>query len=77
MLPFRHGVASFDPLADAVLLWTRVDPEITRVGWKVAQAPTRPHAGAADLVADVVAEGSVDVDPEAGRGGVGARAVGV
>src|SRR6476620_5408057 len=64
MLPFRHGVASFDPLAEAVLLWTRVDPEITRVAWKVAKAPTRPHVGAADLVADVVAAGSVTVDPE-------------
>ncbi len=25
--PFRHGVASGDPLADAVILWTRVTPE--------------------------------------------------
>jgi alkaline phosphatase D len=25
--PFLHGVASFDPTADHVLLWTKVDPE--------------------------------------------------
>ena len=25
--PFYHGVASGDPLADAVIIWTRVTPE--------------------------------------------------
>ena len=36
---FRHGVASGDPLADRVMLWTRVTPEIPgtlTVTWEVA-----------------------------------------
>ena len=39
--PFRHGVASGDPLADRVVLWTRVipppdAPESIPVRWSVA-----------------------------------------
>jgi alkaline phosphatase D len=64
MHPFTRGVASFDPLVDAVLLWTQVDPVIGRVGWKVAQAPPDPHAGPEALVTDVVAEGTAAVDPD-------------
>lgn len=43
--PFRHGVASGDPLADRVILWTRVSPEASgllasiRVDWWIAQDP--------------------------------------
>lgn len=38
---FAHGIASGDPLADSVILWTRVTPENTsdesvRVSWEVA-----------------------------------------
>lgn len=37
---FRHGVASGDPLADRVILWTRISPRIPGVpvpfGWKIA-----------------------------------------
>lgn len=36
---FDHGVASGDPLADAVILWTRVTPEFdeaVRVTWEIA-----------------------------------------
>ncbi len=51
--PFRHGVASGDPLDDRVILWTRVtlvdEPE-PDVAWVVARDP--------DL-ADVVAAGTV------------------
>jgi alkaline phosphatase D len=40
---FRHGVASGDPLADRVLLWTRVTPAAAArpvdVGWRVASDP--------------------------------------
>lgn len=41
---FRHGVASGDPLADAVILWTRVTPAAgepvpTQVEWRVARDP--------------------------------------
>ncbi len=38
---FRHGVASGDPLADRVILWTRVTPKSTtgaeHVSWVVAR----------------------------------------
>ncbi|MBI1227355.1 MAG: alkaline phosphatase [Bacteroidetes bacterium] len=38
--PFYHGVASGDPLSDAVIIWTRVTPETkvdtVRVKWRVA-----------------------------------------
>lgn len=41
--PFRHGVASGDPLADGVILWTRVTGADGRdrveVDWKVATDP--------------------------------------
>ena len=40
---FRHGVASGDPLADRVILWTRVTPNratgAQRVSWVVARDP--------------------------------------
>jgi alkaline phosphatase D len=34
--PFVHGVASGDPLADRVILWTRVSPDALRVGEPIA-----------------------------------------
>lgn len=42
--PFRHGVASGDPHADSVVLWTRVTPEAPdqlsiEVEWRVALDP--------------------------------------
>ncbi len=42
--PFRHGVASGDPLADRVILWTRVTPppdggDPPEVRWRVASDP--------------------------------------
>jgi alkaline phosphatase D len=48
--PFHHGVASFDPTATSVLLWTRA-PGVTQVRWTVA-----PSHDAAP-----VARGEVDV----------------
>ncbi|SHO54641.1 Phospholipase D precursor [Vibrio quintilis] len=39
---FQHGVASGDPLTDAVILWTRVTPEQegkVQVSWEVATDP--------------------------------------
>ena len=59
--PFRHGVASGDPLADRVILWTRVSPFEDRIGepietgWWIAGDP---------LGLDVVAGGSVEATPE-------------
>lgn len=54
MSPFRHGVASGDPLPDRVILWTRVTPDggdgdPVDAGWVVARDPA---------LADVVASGS-------------------
>ncbi|HQT00652.1 MAG: alkaline phosphatase [Hydrogenophilales bacterium 16-64-46] len=55
---FRHGVASGDPLADRVVIWTRISPDSVgpvAVLWEVARDPdfssilqagqTRTHAG--------------------------------
>jgi len=59
--PFLHGVASGDPLADRVILWTRVSPEAyrmaaaIRVGWWIARDAEAK---------DVVARGEVDALPE-------------
>ena len=43
--PFDHGVASFDPTADSVVLWTRA-PGVARVRWCVARRPARGGAEA-------------------------------
>lgn len=60
--PFLHGVASGDPLADAVILWTRVTPPATdeesepqsiAVEWRVARDP--------DMV-EIVAGGNETTD---------------
>ena len=56
--PFRHGVASGDPLADAVILWTRVTPPEPEAGpvpveWRLALDPE---------LEQVVAEGSLVTD---------------
>ncbi|MDG2304858.1 MAG: alkaline phosphatase D family protein [Candidatus Binatia bacterium] len=55
---FQHGVASGDPLADAVILWTRLSPESgdgLEVYWEVARDPSmqdRVGAGWFDTNAD-------------------------
>ena len=53
---FRHGVASFDPHLDRVLLWTLVG----------GGGPVRWVVGRDPKVIDLVATGEVDVDPEPG-----------
>ena len=53
---FRHGVASFDPLQDRVLLWTLVDGG-GPVGWVLARD---------EALTDVVAEGEATADPAGG-----------
>lgn len=55
---FVHGVASGDPLADRVIIWTRVSPRVEMlqsidVTWEVASD---------DLFTNVVASGSVTTD---------------
>ncbi|QKX07003.1 T9SS type A sorting domain-containing protein [Aquimarina sp. TRL1] len=41
LAPFYHGVASGDPLENAVIIWTRIttNKEAVSVGWKVATDP--------------------------------------
>lgn len=56
--PFLWGVASGDPLSDAVLIWTRPDPESTQGGphsltWQVASD---------DGMTDVLLSGQMTVD---------------
>lgn len=59
--PFRHGVASGDPLSDRVILWTRVSPstrrlsEPIRTDWWISRDP---------LGLEVVAGGRVEALPE-------------
>ena len=59
---FRHGVASGDPLPDAVILWTRVtsdadNPAPADVQWEVAKDPSF-----ATLVANGTASATADRD---------------
>jgi alkaline phosphatase D len=59
--PFAHGVASGDPLADAVILWTRVTPSNEGmtgidVKWRIARDPG---------LTDIVASGSAQAEAEA------------
>jgi alkaline phosphatase D len=68
--PFQHGVASGDPLSDAVVLWTRVSkdaraPEAFAVGWAVAKDPEFRQVVARGLVstdASVDFTAKVDAD---------------
>ncbi|HVF32728.1 MAG TPA: alkaline phosphatase D family protein [Acidimicrobiales bacterium] len=52
---FRHAVASFEPRATSVLLWTRLSGGATSTGWVLARDPT---------LTDVVAEGEVATGPD-------------
>ena len=58
LTPFRHGVASADPLPDGVLLWTRCSTDGSgpvAVGWWIGPAPD-------EVVARGTAEASADGD---------------
>ena len=55
---FTHGVASGDPLKDAVIIWTRFMPAgagVARIGWEVADDET---------FARIVAAGEAEARPE-------------
>lgn len=54
---FQHGVASGDPLPDAIILWTRVTTSeaSVEVSWVIANDPE---------LAEVVGEGTVSTDAE-------------
>jgi alkaline phosphatase D len=59
--PFRHGIASGDPLSDRVILWTRVSPrqselsEALEVDWWIARDPDAQHT---------VQRGALQVGPQ-------------
>lgn len=61
--PFQHGVASGDPLADRVILWTRLSPRPSEVGaalpvrWWIAR-----DAAGQDRVAEGLAKATADRD---------------
>jgi alkaline phosphatase D len=46
--PFAHGVASFDPTADSVIVWTRA-PGVGRLAWRVASSPGGEPVAAGDV----------------------------
>lgn len=64
--PFRHGVASGDPLADRVIIWTRVTtqwPGPVGVSWRVARDPQLRDVVAGGLtVTDKTLDFTVKVD---------------
>lgn len=53
--PFLHGIASGDPNADAVILWTRVTPEAGRADATVVEWRIAADKGMRDVVARGVA----------------------
>src|SRR4051794_4957790 len=67
---FRHGVASGDPLADRVILWTRVTPRIDspsaagHVGWVLADDDKLQKVGASGSADTSAARGyTIKGDP--------------
>lgn len=65
---FQHGVASGDPLADRVILWTRVTPQVAkdklRVDWVIARDPELADvAQTGSVVTDAAQDWTVKVDP--------------
>lgn len=65
--PFTHGVASGDPGADRVTLWTRLAPTSANpspaVRWRIATDPRLTEVVAAgDATADTAGDGCVHVD---------------
>jgi alkaline phosphatase D len=71
---FSHSVASGDPLADAVILWTRVTPASTgapvRVWWEIARdVAFEERVAAAEVTTDASRDFTVKVDAKGLRAG--------
>ena len=60
--PFEYGVASADPTADGVVLWTRVSEPVTHLTWEVAIPSDGPGPDFSPGL--VVASGSAPVLPD-------------
>jgi alkaline phosphatase D len=74
---FRHGVASGDPLADRVILWTRVTPSTSRstsspmtVRWRIATNEALTDLAGSGTI-DTTAERDYTVKIDAGSLGAG------
>lgn len=63
--PFPHGLASGDPLADAVILWTRVTPPMAPSGEVPAEVAVDWLVALDPELRQVVAQGSVRTNPDA------------
>ena len=70
---FSHGVASGDPTATAVILWTRIAPETlgaVRVDWEIAEdRDFRRMVGAGAVMTDESLDYTVKVDADGLDGG--------
>lgn len=66
LAPFYHGVASGDPLADRVILWTRVTPDnhgSIQVVWQIATDPQMQNVvNSGTLTTDETKDYTVKVD---------------
>ncbi len=69
--PFQHGVASGDPLADRVILWTRVSPKVSlllqsfHVDWWIARDPeARDAVRLGDLLVGPERDFTIKVDAD-------------
>lgn len=64
--PFRHGIASGDPLADRVVIWTRISTDTScdavDVTWRVAAASGVIREGVATTTAEADWTVKIDVD---------------
>jgi alkaline phosphatase D len=58
--PFTHGVASFDPTGDGVLLWTRA-PGAGRLRWRVATGPGAEPAAQGEVAVPMGSDHCVTV----------------
>jgi alkaline phosphatase D len=68
LAPFYHGVASGDPMADKVIIWTRVTPDTISsdpvlVSWQMATDTGMTNVvGSGSLITNNVADYTVKVD---------------
>jgi alkaline phosphatase D len=66
LAPFYHGVASGDPLPDAVIIWTRItlpDETPVQVSWRMAEDTLFANlVGSGTVTADAATDWTVQVD---------------
>ena len=66
LFPFYHGVASGDPLSDAVIIWTRVTPPNNmpiEVDWEVSESPSFVDIKTSgSVITDSISDFTVKID---------------